>query len=243
MDDEQARMLEVMERFATALKPGDLDATLSSITEAAVQILPQVEYSSITIVHNDGRVETAAPTHDILLGLDQAQAELREGPCFDAAEENIHIFSPNIAHDERFPNYGPVALSYGVRSQAGLRLFHAPRSQGALNFYSTKVGALTQDLEPLQALFSHHAGMAIGYAREVHNLNEAVKTRTLIGQATGVVMERYGLPDHRAFALLTRLSQERNVKLRQIAQEIVDALASDGGDGVNHVIRGEQPDS
>jgi AmiR/NasT family two-component response regulator len=85
--------------------------------------------------------------------------------------------------------------------------------------------------------------MAIGYAREVHNLNEAVKTRTLIGQATGVVMERYGLPDHRAFALLTRLSQERYVKLRQIAQEIVDALASDGGDGVNHVIRGEQPDS
>jgi hypothetical protein len=242
MDSEHARMLAVMEGLAGALKPGDLDATLTSITSAAVELLPQVEYSSITIVHADGTVETAAPTDEMLIGLDKAQGELREGPCYDAAEEKVHVFCPNIGADERFPRYGPVALSYGIRSQAGLRLFHSSKSQGALNFYSTRVGALNEDLEPLQALFSHHAGMAVGYAREVQNLNEAIRTRTVIGQATGVVMERYGLPEHRAFALLSGLSVERFVKLRVIAQEIVEALVNDGKEGVNHVIRGDRED-
>jgi GAF domain-containing protein len=130
------------------------------------------------------------------------------------------VVSPNLAADERFPRYAPAALAHGIRAQAGIRLFEGPRSQGALNLYSTRVGAF-EDFETLAALFAHQAAVAIGYAREVQNLNEAVRTRQRIGQAVGIVMERYGLTDERAFAFLTRLSQHRNVKLRVVAQELV----------------------
>jgi AmiR/NasT family two-component response regulator len=69
----------------------------------------------------------------------------------------------------------------------------------------------------------HQSTVAIEYAREVENLQEAMNTRKTIGQAIGIVMERYGLTEDRAFAFLTRLSQQRNVKLRLVAAELVSA--------------------
>ncbi|MGY4769815.1 hypothetical protein ACXC9Q_23090 (plasmid) [Kribbella sp. CWNU-51] len=80
MNDE--RLLDLAQRMAKTLTPGDLDHTLSGITAAAVEALPDTDYASITILHNDARLETAAPTDELLWGLDAAQYELREGPCY-----------------------------------------------------------------------------------------------------------------------------------------------------------------
>jgi hypothetical protein len=208
-------------RLAAALKPGDYDATLRSITAAAVEVLPDVDYASITVKHSDDSINTVAPTDRMVLDLDAAQYRLKEGPCYEAAVETAHVISTDMAADERFPEYGPYVVSKGIKAQAGLRLFDAPASQGALNLYSRRVGAF-EDFASLAALFAHQAAVAIGYAREIADLNDALRTRTTIGQAVGIIMERYGLPDERAFAFLTRLSQHQNVKLRVIAEEIVD---------------------
>lgn len=221
-------MLETARRLSAALSPGDLDHTLSQITAAAVEVLPDVRYASLTVQHADGSIETVAPTDDLLCDLDAAQYELREGPCYEAAVETVHVISPNLAADERFPRYSEVALAAGVRAQAGVRLFENPKSQGALNLYSLNVGAF-EDLGSLSDLFAHQAAMAIRYAHEIANLQEAVRTRKTIGQAIGIVMERYGLTDERAFAFLTRLSQHRNVKLRLVAQEIIAATEQEAG--------------
>jgi hypothetical protein len=218
MDDQ--RLLESMQRLSRSLTPGDLDHTLSRITEAAVDVLPSVEFASITVLHTDGTIETVAPTDDLLLGIDAAQYELREGPCYDAAADAVHIVSPDLANDPRFPRYAATAVAAGINAQAGLRLFDAPKSRGALNLYAREIGAF-EDLGMLAALFQHQSAMAIDYAREIQNLREAVRTRGMIGQAVGIVMERYKLTDERAFAFLTRLSQHGNLKLREIAEQII----------------------
>ncbi len=215
------RALDTARRLSERLSPGDLDATLSQITAAAVEVLPNVELCSITIRHENGRLETVAPTDDLLLRLDGEQYRLREGPCYEAATDHRNVVSSDLGADERFPHYGAAAVREGVRAQIGVRLFDSPRSHGALNLYSTKVGAF-DDVESLSALFAHQAAQAIAYAQEIGNLAQAVRTRTTIGQAVGIVMERYGLNDQRAFAFLQRLSSHRNVKLRLIAQELVD---------------------
>jgi hypothetical protein len=207
-------------RLAEALKPGDFDATLEAITAAAVEVLPDVDYASITVKHADDSIATIAPTNELVIDLDARQYELREGPCYDAAVSTAHVIAPDIASDDRFPTYGPYVVSKGVHAQAGLRLFDAPASQGALNLYSQRSGAF-EDFSTLANLFAHQAAVAIGYAREIADLNDAIRTRTTIGQAVGIIMERYELNDERAFAFLTRLSQHRNVKLRLIAEEIV----------------------
>jgi AmiR/NasT family two-component response regulator len=105
----------------------------------------------------------------------------------------------------------------------GVRLFDANRSRASLNLYSDRVGAFS-DLGSLAELFRDQSAMALAYAHEIQNLKDAVQTRQLIGQAVGIVMERYHLTDQRAFAFLARLSQQRNLKLRVVAEEIVDGL-------------------
>jgi GAF domain-containing protein len=220
---EESRVVQMAQELSSRLTPGDLDQTLGRITQAAVEVLPGVDFASITVKHPDGRLETVAPTSDILMGLDAAQYELREGPCFDAAVEVAHRVSPDLAADKRYPNYGPVAVAAGIVAQAGIRLFDTPReAQGALNLYSESLGTFGDD-QTLAELFRHQAATAIRYASEVEDLREAMMTRQLIGQAVGIIMERYELPEARAFAFLTRLSNERNVKLRLIAQELVAA--------------------
>jgi len=220
--DDDERLLDTARRLSERLKPADLDATLSQITAAAVEVLPNVQFSSISIRHPDGSLTTVAPTDERLVRIDGEQYRLQEGPCYQASVEPGAIVSSDLGADERFPKYGPVAVSAGIRSQIGVRLFDTRRSNGALNLYSEKVGAF-DDVEPLGALFAHQSAQAIAYAQEVGNLGEAMRTRTMIGQAVGIVMERYGLNDERAFAFLQRLSSHRNVKLRQVAQEIIDA--------------------
>lgn len=207
-------------RLRSALTPADLDETLANITAAAVEMLPDVRYCSITIRHSDGRLETAAPTHDFLLDLDAAQYDLQEGPCYDAATDSVHVAAPHLADDPRWPRYARVAVAAGVQAQAGIRLFDAESSKGALNLYAEKAGAF-DDLTSLGEFFSHQAAVAIDYARQINQLRDAVATRQLIGQAVGMVMKQYDLDEARAFAFLTRLSSTTNTKLRMVAEQVV----------------------
>ena len=215
-----ARLLDASRRLAAALRPGDLDTTLRNITAAAVEVLPGVTASSITVRHADGRLETSAPTADVLLDVDAAQYQLQEGPCYEAAVDTVHITSPNLAADERFPRYAPVALRAGFRAQAGIRLFDTKTSSGALNLYSDTVGAF-DDLGTLSQLFAHQSAVALDYARQVDQLQEAVAARQLIGQAVGMVMERYDIDEARAFGFLARLSSHENLKLRLVAERLI----------------------
>ncbi|WP_107774961.1 GAF and ANTAR domain-containing protein [Nocardioides sediminis] len=223
--DAAREMTNASRRLSEALSPGDLDRTLEQITRAAVEVIPEVEHASITVKHADGRLETIAPTAPLLLGLDAAQYELHEGPCYEAAVDTVHVFAPHLAEDPRFPRYAPVAVAAGIEAQAGLRLFDANGSQGALNLYAPRAGVFA-DIDPLADLFAHQSAMAIAYAREITQLREAVATRQLIGQAVGVAMERFELDEARAFGFLARLSQDNNVKLREVARRLLEESAA-----------------
>ncbi|HXH77531.1 GAF and ANTAR domain-containing protein [Nocardioides sp.] len=219
--DQHLNLVEASRRLSEALAPDDLDRTLERITAAAVEVLPDVEYASITVKHADGRLETFAPTDQLICDLDAAQYDLLEGPCYDAATETMHAAAPYLATDSRFPAYGPIAAAAGIEAQAGIRLYDSPASNGALNLYSTRPGVF-EDLTTVGQLFAHQAAVALSYARQIDQLQQAVETRQLIGQAVGVIMERFDLSDARAFSFLTRLSQDTNVKLRVLAQRLLD---------------------
>lgn len=223
MVSEDAAMVEASRRLAAALTPGDLDKTLQRITAAAVEVLDDVDYASITVKHANGRLETAAPTDESIVELDAAQYELREGPCYEAAVDSAHVTAPDLANDDRFPRYAAAALAAGVHAQAGLRLFDTSAASGALNLYSKQPGALS-DLGVIGHLFAHQSAVALAYARQVDQLHEAIQTRQLIGQAVGVTMERFDLDEARAFGFLTRLSQDTNVKLRTVAERLLAEL-------------------
>lgn len=218
--DSDDSIVEASRRFAEALQPGDLDQTLERITTGAVAVLPEVDFASISVRHPDGALETYAPTDPVLDGIDAAQYEMEEGPCYETAVHALEVKAPELATDDRYPRYAPLALAAGIRAQAGVRLFDGRDFHGALNLYSARAGSF-RDLGTVGEIFSHHSAVALRFAGLVSQLQEAMQTRQLVGQAVGVTMERFDLDEARAFGFLSRLSQDTNTKLQVIAERLL----------------------
>jgi hypothetical protein len=226
MADIEERALGLTRSLADSLEPSRLDETLTSLTRAAVSALPGVDQATITVRHRDGSLESFGLTAEFLAELDESQYSEQEGPCYDGVVHNAFTVCGDLRNDPRYPRYGPRAVEAGIRSQAGIRLFESGGVFGALNLYSRSLGALA-DIDFLATLFVQQARTAVTYAREIEQLRAAITSRQLIGQAVGILMERYQLSDDHAFAFLTRLSQDRNVKLRLVAEEVI-ALTQSG---------------
>ncbi|HWI44071.1 MAG TPA: GAF and ANTAR domain-containing protein [Nocardioides sp.] len=223
-------VLEECMDIATALgeaakainSPRSLDETLDAVVHAAQQTVPGFEYVGISIAHSNGEIETRAGTGQLVWELDDLQYKLQEGPCYAAIREEPLMLLEDASTDERWPRYLPKAREKGLRSQLGLRLHTEEGTLGGLNFYSTRSTGIDPDALQLAELFATHAAIALGRARYEHQLNESVSSRQVIGTAIGMLMERYRLPEERAFDFLVRASTTSNIKLRAIAQEIVD---------------------
>lgn len=213
----------VMTQVAASLQvPMELDDALRVIVDSAVDTIPGVDEASVSVTTRDGRIDTLAPTHPLVLRADELQNRLGEGPCLEAALEEPMLHCVDLAADERWPRYGPAAVELGFGSQLAFQFRADPHVRGALNLYSMRPYAIDPEAGQLGALFAGHLALAMGWARRDRTMHEALESRNVIGQAVGIVMERYRLDPDRAFAFLVRTSQTGNVKLRAVAQGIVD---------------------
>jgi GAF domain-containing protein len=200
-----------------------LDDTLQRIVEVARDSVPGFDAVGISTVDRKGHVQTRATTGEVVRTLDAVQYDLGEGPCVDTLRETEVVVAPDLGADGRWPRYAPVALQHGVQSQLAIKLYlDQEGTLGGLNFYSTTSSDVDPQAEPIAELFATHAALALGNARERETLNEALTTRQVIGQAIGIVMERYQISSERAFEFLVRASSVGNLKLRDVAQELVN---------------------
>lgn len=199
------------------------DETLRTIVDVAGDSVPGFDHVGISTLHRSGKVTTRAFTGDLVLRLDEIQYGLAEGPCVDTLRDSAVVPVPRIRDDPRWPRYVPRAVELGVRSQLAVKLYLDKQGTlGGINFYSTTSDEVDPDAVALADLFAAHAAIALGHARERETLNEALHSRKVIGQAIGIVMERYDVDEDRAFSFLVRASSHGNMKLRDVAVEIVD---------------------
>jgi GAF domain-containing protein len=129
---------------------------------------------------------------------------------------------PDLASEQRWPDFSARAAALGVGSMLSFQLFVEGDNLGALNLYSSESDAFDDESEQVGLLFASHAAVAFADAQKLDQLNSAVETRDLIGQAKGILMERYRISAEQAFRVLTRVSQQRNRKLRDLAAELAD---------------------
>jgi GAF domain-containing protein len=187
----------------------------------ATEIIEGCDLAGMSVVHRGG-IDTPAGSSDLLIRLDELQFELRQGPCYDALRKHEVVISDDLAADARWPRWGArVAQEIGVGSIVSYRLFTTADTLGAMNLYSRSTHAFdAEDVYNGEALAATVA-VALAEAQNVTNLESAITTRTVIGQAEGVLMERFDLSPTQAFAVLRRVSQDRNIKLNRIAEELV----------------------
>lgn len=204
----------------TAVRPARLLA-LEALAASAQDNVPGTSFVSVTVLPDAEPLRTEAATDPLAERADRLQYELREGPCYAAVTDARFVLVNDLRGSAEFPAYGPRAADLGIGAQAAVQLVRDGERAG-LNLYSTHVGAFDRNTVQLAELFATHAAMLLGYAEQVEQLGEAVHTRTDIGTAVGILMERFGVDRHRAFEFLSRTSQERNVKVRVLARQIAD---------------------
>jgi GAF domain-containing protein len=208
--------------------------TTDETVEQAVAFAAQTfstPYAGATLIRDRGRrFETVGPTHDDVRRADHLQDELDEGPCVDAAVESRTVVSNDVVSDRRWPHWGPRIAGLGLASVLSSEIHADGQRVGALNVYGGSGHEFTREDMEVAAVLAQHVSVALRFARQIEGLHAALDSRTVIGQAQGVLMERYGVDADRSFSILRRFSQDRNIRLVEIARAVVAQtfdLASD----------------
>src|ERR1700752_1414095 len=207
----------------------DSDTVIAELAEHAAVEIPGAQYAGVTITRNAKHIDTPAATHKWPILLDEIQQLHREGPCLTAAWEEKTIHIADLTTEDRFPLYRRDALERTpIRSVMAFQMFIAGQTMGALNVYAEEPHAFGQESRDIGLIFAAHSSVAWNSARRDEQFKRALASRDTIGQAKGMIMERYGVDAVQAFEVLRKLSQDSNVPLVQVATELVTKAQSAG---------------
>ena len=217
--DLAMRMAELARMIAA---PRTLEQILNDVTTTAVELIPGADVSGILLVKKGGDFESLADTAGLAAELDKLQHDFGEGPCAEAALLETVVRSDDLRTESRWPSYAPAAVKLGVLSGLSFKLYTADRTAGALNLFSFRANVWDTDAETTGAVLAAHGAAAILAKRHGEQMEAALSTRDRIGQAKGIIMERYGVDDVRAFEMLRAISQESQTKLAAVAHRVIE---------------------
>jgi GAF domain-containing protein len=222
--DLAARMAELAR---TAAAPRTVNEVLGDVTATAQELIPGVDTAGVLMIAKGGKWASFGGTSDLPHKLDEFQMAHGEGPCAEAALDEVIVRTDDFRTEERWPKYSPEAVRLGVLSGLSFKLYTANRTAGALNLFAFEPHAFDGEAETIGIVLAAHAAAAILASREGEELQSALSTRDRIGQAKGIIMERYAVDDMRAFEMLRKLSQDSNTKLVDVAMRVIETR----GDG------------
>lgn len=200
----------------------DAEATYRLAVQIAHDNVDASDGASMSIVRQRKVIETVAATSDLAGAADRLQYDLGEGPCLDEVWEHHTVYSPDLSHDKRWPTWGPRAVEEtSAKSVVAFRVFTHEDELGVLNVYSRTADAFDAAAQEEGAAIAAHVAIAIAAAHEIGHLMNGLDSRAVIGQATGMLMGRFHLDPDSAFKVLARYSSTSQVKLREVAAEIV----------------------
>ncbi|QPP05220.1 GAF and ANTAR domain-containing protein [Streptomyces bathyalis] len=201
-----------------------VQGTLDQIVAHAVDLVDGCEDAGVLVIEGNEGVRTIAGHSALVRASDKLQQELGEGPCFDVTRRaqvvyRIHDITSTAGRWRRF---APRAQELGIGSIMGFCLYTEDDNLGALNMYSSQPGAFTEASEQVGWLLASHAAVAFSSARSHAQLTSAIETRNVIGQAMGILMERYKVSESEAFVIVKKSSQNTNTRLRDVARTIAE---------------------
>ncbi|RZT27634.1 GAF domain-containing protein [Kribbella sp. VKM Ac-2569] len=216
---------DVFARLAVELhSAGGVEETIDAVVQFALQAL-SCSYSGVALYTRGRRPEIPAVTDPVVAEIYNLQIDNGAGPLIESLQHQSVVLVRDTTVDARWPTWAAAVARLGVRSVLDVPLAvgaASSRSFGVLGLYSPDPDAFGPDDEAIAHILARHASVAVATARHEQTMARAVDARKLVGQAMGILMERYGLDDDRAFAILKRYSQDTNTKLRDVAQQLID---------------------
>lgn len=206
-----------------------LDSMLGRVGDLGVAALQGWDAAATCLVERD-RVATFGVTDDRIKDVDQQQYDTGKGPCVDAMKTGEIQYFNGTSVEPRWRQFAETAADHDIYSVLSFPLRIDGEMRGALNFYSRERDAARPGQREEGSVFAAQAAVALANVKEMQTkeqqigqLEEGLQTRTMIGQATGLLMAQEGLTSEEAFQKLVKVSQASNVKLREIAQRYVES--------------------
>jgi len=208
---------------------------LSGLAAKAVSESAGTEVECAITLQLRRRPSTAAASSARALELDQVEQMLGDGPCLRALREMSPVLIDDVAQDSRWETYSRELDKRNVRSTLGVPLDITSDAGAALNFFATRPGVFTADVYEKAVGFAAaahntlHLSVRINTAQNrADDLEAALESRTAINLACGVIMAQNRCSQQEAMQILTRVSSNRNRKLRDVAGELIAQLSGDG---------------
>jgi GAF domain-containing protein len=209
------------------LSETDLNGVFQQVAELAKRTIPGVTEASVTLVQGD-RAHTPAFTGKLALALDESQYELGHGPCLVAASSTTTQAVPDMTSEGRWPDWTSRALEAGAHSSLSIGLPVQDAVTGAVNLYATQREAFDDDAISVAQTFAGYAAVAMANAYHYNakttlaqHMEAALTSRAVIEQAKGIIMGDRRCTADEAFAILTKVSQDSNRKVRDVAAALV----------------------
>jgi GAF domain-containing protein len=236
--DTSAEALRALSQFVVSkISLGD---TLLRVSQVTIDAMPAADMAGITLLDAEGKPATGVFTDPEAPEIDAAQYSSGRGPCLDSWRERriVRLEDLNNA-DIDYPEFATAARAHGIRSTLSLPLVAGEDAAGALNLYSRTTAAFTLEDEEMGTMLAGAAAIVLVNASAYwqaaqlsEQLSQAMRSRAVIEQAKGILMARSPrLSADDAFDLLRKASQRENVKLRDVAQRIVDRVPGERGHG------------
>ena len=194
---------------------------MDGVVHLARSMVPGAEEATITMVRKDHHCYSAAATSTLASDFDILQDETGQGPCLDAIWNQQTVRVDDLAGDPRWPVLGPRAAARGVGSMLCFQLFVHRDTLGALDLLAHATSAFTDESEHVGLLLASHAAIAAADAHNLQNVTSALVNRDIIGQAKGILMERFKITSDQAFAVLAKVSQDTNRKVFAVAEDLI----------------------
>jgi GAF domain-containing protein len=225
---------DVLTGLLASLSGNGLEDVLADVAGLATATIPDADGASVACLR-DGQAFTFAATDERVRAVDEAQYSVQNGPCVQAGQDGQLHLSQHLPGDARWPTLADAAAKNGIGSVLAVPIPNGDEAVGTLNLYARRPDAFA-DNDARNALgFAKYAGYALASVREreetrrlAGQLAEAMQSRAVIDQAIGVLMEREHCDAMHAMDLLRRASQQGNVKVRDIAERLVNGVANPG---------------
>ena len=210
----------------------DLTGVLQLVADLARSTIPGADQVSVTLVRGKA-AHTAVFTGEPAKALDELQYERGYGPCLDASVAAATLSVPDMSTEGRWPDWAARCAEAGVDSSLSIGLPVDEAVTGALNIYATKPNAFDDEAIAVAQTFAGYAAVALSNAHLfdatttlAEHMRAALESRAVIEQAKGIIMGDRRCTANEAFRILTKLSQDSNRKVRDVAAALVAQAAA-----------------
>jgi len=229
-DRRNALGADAFARLAVELYDADgMDETVEAVVQFALQA-EACSYAGVTLTLRGSR-EVAAVTDPLVTEIYELQSEIGEGPMLTALSQGVAVHVADVEAETRWPVWAARLTQYRVRSSLHVPMWANEQLIGVLSLFHTDPNAFSEDDEAIAHILARHASIAVASTRDDETMTAAVDARKLVGQAMGILMERFDVDETGAFEILKRYSQQNNLKLRDVAQELIDTRKLRGSHG------------